>query len=619
MDARSDSRDDLKPVRSVLGTVLKEGFPQFLGFEVLLRILTVVIFAPLSAWLATRLIAWSGNGAISNYDLAGFFLSVNGFLYLTVVVTIAFTLVFFEFAGLVSLAISLLRGNRIRLPQLFRFLIVSLPRLWRLATRQFLIYLAIAAPCLAVTGAAYLVFLTKNDIYYYLDAKPPAFWYAVGLAGTAGLVFAFFAIRQFVDWIYSVPLLLLTDHSPAEALRESRRMVAGRRKEVILLMLRTLGAVAAMLLATWLLMAALKFVLLGLAGTKVGLVLTMVAVLGVLHFLVTAVIGILAMAGVSTGVAQRFLVLRPDARLPETPNGDQRSLEWPMVRFLRAGWVVCLVLAICSGLLAVRLASRIEIEEKVGITAHRGSSITAPENTMAAILLALDEGSDYVEIDVQETKDGTVVLAHDKDLKRVFDIDKGIWEVTYGELRDLDSGGWFDPKFSDQRLVTLSDAIQAVKGRAMLNIELKFNGHQQKLATEVVRIVKENGFDDQCVLTSLDYDGLRRAQEAGPKLRTGIIVTSSIGDITKLEADLLSISAKAATRDLIDQAQRKGLEVHVWTVNEVAHMNTMINLGVDNIITDDPKLLGEVLAHRAGLDNSEKAFLQLIDIVNGWF
>ena len=192
MDGSVESRDDPKPVRLVLGAVLKEGFPQFLGFEVLLRILTAAIFAPLSASLATRLIAWSGNGAISNYDLAGFFLSVNGFLYLTVVVTIAFTLVFFEFAGLVSLAISLLRGNRIRLPQLFRFLIVSLPRLWRLATRQFLIYLAFAAPCLAVAGTAYLVFLTKNDIYYYLDAKPPAFWYAVGLAGTAGLVFAFY-------------------------------------------------------------------------------------------------------------------------------------------------------------------------------------------------------------------------------------------------------------------------------------------------------------------------------------------------------------------------------------------------------------------------------------------
>ena len=234
-------------------------------------------------------------------------------------------------------------------------------------------------------------------------------------------------------------------------------------------------------------------------------------------------------------------------------------------------------------------------------------------------MLAVEEGTDYVEIDVQETKDGTIVLVHDKDLLRVFDIKKGIWEVTYDELKDLDSGGWFSSDFRGQRLQTLDQVIKAVKGKAKLNIELKFNGHQKKLATEVVRIVRENEFQNQCILTSLDYQGLRRAKAAGPEIRAGIIVTSAIGDITKLESDLLSVSASAVNRDLIDRAHAKDLEVHVWTVNDVPTMNRLIGMGVDSIITDSPKLLGEVIADRAGRSNAEILLLHLAEIMNQRF
>jgi glycerophosphoryl diester phosphodiesterase len=285
-----------------------------------------------------------------------------------------------------------------------------------------------------------------------------------------------------------------------------------------------------------------------------------------------------------------------------------------MAGLLQAGWVVLLLLVAGTVFTAFHLLNLVQFEDHTGITAHRGSSITAPENTMAAILLAVEEGAHYVEIDVQETKDGVVVLCHDKDLKRVFDMDKGIWEVTYDEIKDLDSGSWFSPEFSDQRICTLDQVIDAVRDKAKLNIEMKFSGHEQKLAREVVRIVNANAFREQCILTSLDYAGLQRAQAADPKMRTGLIVTSAIGDITRLNADLLSVGAKSVNRSLVARAREQGLEVHVWTVNDVALMSTMIEMGVDQIITDAPKLLGRVLEVRAGLSSAEKVLLQLAGI-----
>ena len=123
-ETSSETGDDC-PVAAAR-SILRRGLPQFASFELLFRLLGLAVFIPSTAWLTSRLIAWSGSGAVSNYDLAGFFLSFKGFCYLIVVVTIGFALAFFEFGGLTALAISLQRRERIRMRQLFGFLGLAL-------------------------------------------------------------------------------------------------------------------------------------------------------------------------------------------------------------------------------------------------------------------------------------------------------------------------------------------------------------------------------------------------------------------------------------------------------------------------------------------------------------
>ena len=109
------------------------------------------------------------------------------------------------------------------------------------------------------------------------------------------------------------------------------------------------------------------------------------------------------------------------------------------------------------------------------------------------------------------------------------------------------------------------------------------------------------------------FDGVCQVRAASPGMRTGVIVASALGNITELEPDVLSVSSAAVTRDLIARAHRRNLEVHVWTENDVPLMNTMLSMTADNFITDDPKLLREVLRRRAAPSNVEKTLLQLAD------
>lgn len=239
------------------------------------------------------------------------------------------------------------------------------------------------------------------------------------------------------------------------------------------------------------------------------------------------------------------------------------------------------------------------------VTAHRGSSGTAPENTLSAFRQAIQAGAGYAELDVQETSDGVVVVMHDYSAKRTTGIDKPIWEVTYDELAKASAGSWFGELYADEKVPTLEQVIDAVKGSIKLNIELKNNGHQQQLAEKSVEIVKRKKFENDCVFTSFDSKLLHTVKQTDPKLRTGLIV----GKLDKASSwemlfsnpdyDALSIAYPLANPDLIKQAVSYNKEVLVWTVNDPDTMMRMLNLGVTSIITDKPRLLVRILREQA--------------------
>ena len=224
------------------------------------------------------------------------------------------------------------------------------------------------------------------------------------------------------------------------------------------------------------------------------------------------------------------------------------------------------------------------------VTAHRGSSRMAPENTMA------EEMADYSEIDVQTTADGIVVVCHDLNLKRVAGVDRRLGTMTYDQVSRLDVGSHFSPKFAGERIPTLEEVLEACKGRMKLNIELKNIGNDSSLPEQVAALVREYGMEDQCVITSVKLGYLERVKEMAPELRTGYILAAAYGTYYDNEyIDFISIRSSFVGRKLVEAAHEKGKAVHVWTVNSKTEIEQMKLLGVDNIITDYPVRAREIL------------------------
>jgi len=237
---------------------------------------------------------------------------------------------------------------------------------------------------------------------------------------------------------------------------------------------------------------------------------------------------------------------------------------------------------------------------KILVTAHRGASSYAPENTIASIKEAIKMKADNAEIDVQETSDGEIILLHDGNLKRTTGYDKNIWEASYAEVKKLDAGSWFSEKYKGEPVPRFAALLDAIKKKIHLNIELKTNGHEQKLADRAVKILKDKHLEHNCYFTSFDYKQIKRVKEIDPTIKTGLIFSSMPKDMDVFTSDfeILSVGYNLVDADFVKKAKENNKEIHVWTVDDETEMKRLIDLGVTSILTNAPDKLIKLLAEK---------------------
>lgn len=248
------------------------------------------------------------------------------------------------------------------------------------------------------------------------------------------------------------------------------------------------------------------------------------------------------------------------------------------------------------------------------VTAHRGASVSNPENTMSAFKGAKELGADWIELDVQQTKDGEIIVIHDTNFKRTTGVDKNTWELTYEEVQKLDAGSFFDNSFKGEKIPLLSEVIDFAKeNNIKLNIELKPTGHETDFEKNVVDIIEEKDFKNDCVVTSQIYEVLENVKAYNEDIRTVYVMSLAYGDLTSFTAaDSFSIEARSITSSLVEKLHREGKEVYAWTLNTEDNIGKMVDLNVDNIITDNITLARETI-DLAKTSNLVNEYIKLLE------
>ena len=264
-------------------------------------------------------------------------------------------------------------------------------------------------------------------------------------------------------------------------------------------------------------------------------------------------------------------------------------------------------------------ALKLLTSERPLVIGHRGCCQFAPENTTPSFKLALEAGADLVELDYRHSKDGALVVVHDDELDRTTDATKRwggrkirVDSKIAAEIQSLDAGSWFHPEFAGARVPLLTEALDLIqRGGGVALIERKAGD-----AVLCVKLLRDKKLINHVVVISFDWSYLRAFHESEPDQVLGALgppsllpdgkkhsrlskklSTAWLNDLAKTGAKVV-VWNRHVSKEAVQQAHQRGLRVWVYTVNDPALANRLLDLGVDGLITNDPSLIGKAIAMR---------------------
>jgi glycerophosphoryl diester phosphodiesterase len=241
----------------------------------------------------------------------------------------------------------------------------------------------------------------------------------------------------------------------------------------------------------------------------------------------------------------------------------------------------------------------VDPESKILIIAHRGASGYAPENTLSAFKRAIEMGADMIELDIHQTKDGEIVVLHDKNLFRVAKVNKLVEDLTLKEIKELEVGSWFSPEYTGEKIPTLREVLSLVKGKVGVNIEIK-KGRRlyPEIEEKLVKIIEEYDLVEPVIISSFHSSYLEKIKKLNPYIALGkLLVFSVFLPWENLVKDVNAIHPhwSMVNSYLVKSAHKDHLKVNVWTVNNTGIAARLVKLGVDGIITNYPERIAWVI------------------------
>ena len=580
----------------------RRGFvvPIYLGA----RLLSFALIAPISGALASAAVSLSGQSALTDLDIAQFLLTPIGFL---VAIGIAAILLIGSFVGFTAMAVDLHYRTIQGLGALYTALHIMASRLVALLSYAALLALRILAIVLPFALAGFFIayqLLGTHDINYYLSARPPEFYWAATIIGVLSFVAAIILVRFLLSWALSLHMVLFAGIRPNAAFSESREQMTGKRRRLLLTLLSGLAIHLGLVIGLAVIFGWFLQVVPGIfegLRTSLTIVLVIAGAWALAGMVVTAV-SLGALASVLNA-----LYRESNSTEPVSATTEIRRFSFPIVL------VACLILAVFGFVAGGIMLERVQTEDDVEIIAHRGAAGARPENTLASVRKAIEDKADWIEIDVQETADGEVVVIHDSDFMKLAGRELKIWDATVQDLAQIDVGSWFDPAYASERTPTLAQVLDIARNRAKILVELKYYGHDVDLEARTVTVIERADMADQVALMSLKYPAIQKVRAIRPSWRTGVLAATAIGDLTRLEGDFVAVGAGTVGPRLVSNAKAAGKDLYVWTVNEPLEMSSMISMGVDGIITDEPAIAKQVLAERASMSSAQRLLLLLAE------
>lgn len=574
--------------------VFLRGGSYFIKYQIFTKMLEGALLLPFFYWAVQRLLIFGGFKVISNGDILSFIrtpygagILLLGFVFLSLAILI-------EIAGTITISSLVIhKGPEVSFYEIIKTNIKKMPKFLDIGTVILLLYLAVFIP---LTGAG----ITLN---FFQNIRIPKFISSEIFANPKYLALYVLMLLLMVGFsiflLFTFHFLVIGDERPFQSIKYSFRMVKENFSDLMKYFIGT--ALINIFLISVIVVCWLFFILYIIENVQIQGAMGRIALI-VLWFI--QILGIQFASILFFPFEVHHLTMLFYQFAERTPGfyhlAEKRA---KLITKTREHFVDHLFdrkrMIIIVGVLGIFLAA-IPIgiffrelfypQAAVKVIGHRGGVIGIPENSISAITEAVKQGADAVEIDVQRTKDGEYILNHDNTFSRMAGVRKTSQEMTVKEIKELDLGYQY-PKFKGERVATLEEAIDSVKGKAGLYIELKGSTADKQMVDDVVKMVKEKGVKDSIVLMTLDYNLIKYIEEKYSEIESGFVYFFAVGDPGNFAADQLLLEEDAATRDALDKILGAGKKPIVWTVNDEESMDKFLGEEVHGIVSDNVESL----------------------------
>ncbi len=570
-------------------------------FEILWKLVTLLVIAPACAGLIQLAIHLAKLKYLTTSNLLQFLRSPWTILLLAVLLLLAALYTLFEIAAVCTcFRQSRFQKVRTTLGRMVRSGLQSVLHFFRGGGPFLVLHLLVLIPLMqfSATSGIFTAMGIPDFLAYYMTKKE----FLLPIYVAAIILCCLLSVR----WVFSSVLFTQNQCSYRSARATSVQLVRGRFWQTFFSVLVWNCCYFAALLVFLCMITVVVLMVIRATGSND---LIMSQAMRILKLLIQIVLWSFSFFATPicmahlTALLEKRCVQMPEVVLPE-PVPLSRSAK-PFRRSTAVLTACCFTVAALGlnlsyvySVFTGKANFRLALFQNPTVMAHRGLSADAPENTLYAFSDAISAGADFIELDVQQTRDGVLVVMHDSNLKRTTGVNKDIWDVDYADIQDLDAGSWFDPAYANARIPTLEETLQFVDKRAKLNIEIKPTKHgSDTLEQDVAELITRYQYTDACYVTSFSYGSLKKVKEANPEIRTGYLMSVAYGQFYSLKyADAFSLNKVFVTSQVVNAAHQQGKQIFAWTVNGMSEVRSLCNLHVDSIITDDPVMVQNVIS-----------------------
>lgn len=583
-------------IRDLMGSIrnMKENYKLYLNFGLFYFLLASIIFVPLLSYFLNRVLLSVEGGVLLNLDVFKIVLTRRGlFSVLGMLVLFIFSL-FVLLGTYLIIAQKKLFQEDIMVSEAMLTAIRAIPRLIGFEFLYLLLFIILLLP---------LVELQTNPLVRRFIEVPSSLIenirkvrFGIFIYGMLMATVMYFFIR----WIFAFHEVFLEKKSMRKALKMSTELTRGMRVSILLKLLM----VNIFLLGLFVLMVYLFSqipLLLEIAVSRMvrQYLITFAATALFLYMMILLPVNL-------SYLTKIFYEIKRKRDMPST--GSIKTVKWKwlmrketdMKEKISNKRPVLIVYVAASIVIAFSLSNRVNEEflyagRNIVVAAHRGDALSAPENSLSAIDYALNSGAAMIEMDIQMTKDGILVLHHDTSLIRMAGVPHPVSYYNYDELMQLEIGSSFDEKFSGEKIPTLAEALRAVRGRGEVLLDVKAGDNREETARKILLELEENGMKEWAYIQSFDYLLLKELRRQDSEIRLGQIMYTAFGRLESLDVDFYTVQINMLTKNLLRRAHDAGRAVFVWVVKDEEQLKTVLQYDIEGIITSDTLMVREML------------------------